>query len=113
MSSSRPSPARSVSVFSVMAVFVGFALFLLLVKYTYLSHQYPAPYTVAPEQLPADQAWKATPAARKDYLVKLREKEQKQAASYAWIDQSKGVVQLPIARAMELTVQELNAGAKK
>jgi hypothetical protein len=113
MSPSNDSPARSVSVFSVAVVFVGFALFLLVVKYVYLPHQFPAPHTVAAEQLPADQAWKATPEARKAYLAELRAKEQKQAAAYAWIDQGKGVVQLPIDRAMELTVQELNARAKK
>ena len=113
MSSTLPSSVKSVSVFSVAVVFAGFALFLVLVKYVYLPHQYPAPHTIAPEQLPADQAWKATPAARKDYLAKLREKEQKQATSYGWIDQSKGVVQLPIERAMDLTMQELNARAKK
>jgi hypothetical protein len=104
---------KPVSWFSVAAVFVGFGLFLLLVRFTYLSHQPPAPYTLAPEQLPADQAWKATPAARKAYLAELRAGQQKQAGSYAWVDQTKGVVQLPIDRAMELTVQEINARSKK
>lgn len=103
------SSAKPVSWFSVAVVFVGFGLFLLVVKYTYLSHPAPAPHTIAPEQLPADQAWKATPDTRKAALAELRAKEQKQVAAYAWIDQGKGVVQLPIERAMELTVQELKA----
>jgi hypothetical protein len=109
MNSTKRPPAKGVSVFAVAAVFAGFALFLLVVKYVYLPHQPPAPHTVAPEQLPADQAWKATPEARKAYLAELRAKEQKQAVSYAWIDQAKGVVQLPIDRAMDLTLQDIRA----
>jgi hypothetical protein len=108
MNPSNP-PAKPVSWFSVAVVFVGLGLFLLVVKYTYLSHRAPAPHTIAPEQLPADQAWKATPDTRKAALAELRAAEQKQVSNYAWIDQAKGVVQLPIERAMELTVQELKA----
>lgn len=103
------SSAKSVSWFSVAVVFAGFALFLLVVKYAYLAHRPPAPYTLAPEQLPADQAWKATPETRKAYLAELRGKQQQQATSYAWVDKAKGIVQLPIDRAMELTLQDLMA----
>ena len=39
------------------------------------------------------------------------EKQAKQAASYAWVDQKAGVVQLPIDRAMELTAAHY--GSKK
>jgi hypothetical protein len=102
-------PAKPVSWFSVAFVFVGLGLFLLVVKYTYLAHRAPAAHTIAPEQLPADQAWKATPDTRKAALAELRANEQKRVGSYGWVDQAKGVVQLPIERAMELTVQELNA----
>jgi hypothetical protein len=56
-------------------------------------------------------AWKATPASRKEALLALREKQAKQAASYAWVDQKAGVVQLPIERAMELTAAHY--GSKK
>ena len=106
---SRPY-VRPVSIFAVAAVFLGFALFLLLVKYVYLPHRAPAAFTLAPEQLPADQAWKATAEARRAYLAELRAKDDKQATSYGWVDQAKGVVQLPIDRAMELTLQKINAG---
>jgi hypothetical protein len=104
---------RSVSWVSVAAIFGCFALFLLLVRLGYLSHSNPPPYAVAPEGSPEELAWKATPEARKDYLADLRRKQQTQATSYAWVDQTKGIVQLPLDRAMELTVQELNAGGKK
>ena len=46
-----------------------------------------------------------TAEERKTNLTELRIEEAKKANSYAWIDQSAGQVQLPIERAMELTVQ--------
>ena len=39
----------------------------------------------------------------------LRAKQEKQLASYAWVDQKSGVVQLPIDRAMALTAQGYGA----
>src|ERR1700686_2050376 len=45
--------------------------------------------------------------AREEKLKTLRDEEAKALATYGWIDQSKGVAHLPIARAMELTVAEL------
>lgn len=107
------SSPKSVSWISVGAVFCLFALFLLLLRLGYLSHTTPAPHTVAPEGSPEELAWKATPAARRAYLAELRDKQGAQATAYAWVDQPKGVVQLPLDRAMELTVQEINAHAKK
>jgi hypothetical protein len=110
MSDSSPKP---VSWISVGAVFFCFALFLLLLWLGYLSHTTPAPHAVAPEGSPEELAWKATPAARRAYLADLRNKQQARATAYAWVDQPKGIVQLPLDRAMELTVQEINARAKK
>ncbi len=80
------------------AILGGFALFLLIVLVAYLP-QRPAP--IAQGTL--------TPEERVERLTQLRAKEKKQATSYAWIDQSKGVVQLPLDRAVELTIQELQA----
>jgi hypothetical protein len=59
--------------------------------------------------LTADLQWKATPEARRAYLDELRAKQAKQAASYAWVDQGKGVVQIPIDRAMDLVVGQFGA----
>lgn len=66
---------------------------------------------VAAENLPKELAWKATPATRKQALTELREKQAKQATSYAWVDKNAGVVQLPIDRAMQLTAAQY--GSKK
>ena len=49
---------------------------------------------------------------RQAYLDELRAREKAAAISYAWIDKNKGVVQLPIDRAMALALQELNTGRK-
>src|ERR1700758_2883526 len=45
--------------------------------------------------------------AREEKLKTLREADTKELTAYGWIDKTKGVVRLPIDRAMELTVAEL------
>ncbi len=45
-------------------------------------------------------------AERKKALTDLRNAEVESLNSYGWVDQQKGIVRLPIARAMELTLQE-------
>lgn len=89
------SASRPASVISILAIACCFGLFLLLVYLAYLPNQ-TGPY---------EQIGTYTPAERSEKLAELRANEAKHAASYAWIDQSAGVVQLPIERAMELTVQ--------
>jgi acyl-CoA synthetase (AMP-forming)/AMP-acid ligase II len=101
---------KSVSWVSVAAIFGCFALFLILVYVAYLPHQPKSAYTLTPEGAPDDFA---TPQKRRDYVKELKSKQLAQGGAYAWADQAKGVVQLPIARAMELTVQEANSRAKK
>jgi hypothetical protein len=46
---------------------------------------------------------------RAEKLKTLREADAKELTTYGWIDKNKGVVRLPIERAMELTVAELRA----
>jgi hypothetical protein len=45
-------------------------------------------------------------AERQKNLAELRAQNQELLENFAWIDQSRGLVRLPIARAMELTVHE-------
>jgi hypothetical protein len=105
--SDAPSHApRPVSPLAIVAALAGFSLFLVIVRLVYVRDLPPAPQNQAAEKLTADLAWKATPVARRAYLDELREKQAKQAASYAWIDRGKGVVQIPIDRAMELIVRD-------
>ena len=100
-----PSP-RPVSLVAVIAIFVLLSPFWYVAHKVYLHHRAPAPQNQAPDNLPKDMAWRATPADRRAYLADLRDKQSKQAGSYGWIDKKAGVVQLPIERAMEIIVKE-------
>jgi hypothetical protein len=44
---------------------------------------------------------------RIERLEALKEENQKQLTTYAWVDKTKGVARIPIDRAMELTVADL------
>ena len=106
---SSPAPApRPVSLFVVLAIMGSFALFLVLMYFSYRPHPSVLPAYGAAEKVPDDQAWSATAGGRRDYLLALRAKQDQQATSYGWVDRKKGIVQLPIDRAMELVVQDYN-----
>jgi len=105
MSEPAVNPARPVSLFTIILLLGVFSIFLFVIRYTYQ----PAPmsaYNAAPENLAKDWEWRATAELRRKALQELREKEAKQASSYGWVDQAAGVVQLPLDRAMELTVKQ-------
>jgi hypothetical protein len=78
------------------AVIGGFLIFVLILVIAYLPNR-PAP-------LPEGTK---TPEERATILRELRAKETAAATSYGWVDQTKGVVRLPIERAMQLTVEDL------
>ena len=44
---------------------------------------------------------------RKAKLIALHRAERRKLTTYAWADKAKGIVQIPIDRAVELTVQDL------
>jgi hypothetical protein len=83
---------------TLIAAIGGFAIFLIILFIAYLPQKAGpiAEGTLSPEER----------AAR---LADLRAKEKAALTTYAWIDQQGGVVRLPIDRAIELTIQELNA----
>lgn len=83
---------------TVIAGLGGLALFLLILAAVYLPRR-PAPLTVGSK----------TPTERLEILAEVRAHDRELTDGYAWIDQSKGVVRLPLDRAIELTIQELNA----
>ena len=92
-------PSRSAPLVTILTVLAGFALFAAVVYYIYLPHQ-TGPFT-------GDGI--RTAEQRKKNLADLQAKQSKQAASYGWVDQKAGVVQLPLDVAMELTVQKYAA----
>lgn len=92
-------PDRSAPLVTILTVLAGFALFAVVVYFAYL------PRSTGP--FSGDGIH--TPEFRKQNLAELRAKQAKQAASYAWVDQKKGLVQLPLDVAMELTVEKYAA----
>ena len=81
---------------SILFIFVLFALFYFTVRHFYKPE---GNGTFVGDGI-------HTSVQRAENLQKLRAKEAKQAVEYGWVDQKAGVVQLPINRAMELTVQK-------
>lgn len=112
MSDYTATPARPVSLFTIISLLVLFAAFLLVVRYFYRPVSAP-PHANTAENYSKekDAEWRANADARRKALVELRAKQENQLSSYAWADQKSGKVQLPIERAMELTAQQY--GAKK
>ena|SRR5437868_12075460 len=87
---------RSTPLVTIFVLMVGFALFIGVIYYLYLPRHTGAYIDDGIH----------TAAVRRENLAKLREKENKQSSSYGWVDQKAGVVQLPLDRAMELTVEK-------
>ncbi len=110
MSDHSASPARPVSLFTLVCLGLLFAAFFFIARH-YYKPAASTPQNLAAENLTKELEWRATPEARRKALAEVRSNELKQAGGYAWIDQKAGKVQLPIDRAMELTVQRY--GAKK
>lgn len=97
MSESNFSFPHRTPVFTAIVVILCFAAFGWLAKRIYVPH--------AADVQPVEGV--LTPAERKARLAELHAKEQAAATSYGWVDQSKGVVRLPLDRAIELTARDL------
>jgi len=80
---------------TLLAAVGGFSIFLIILLVAYLPNK----------AAPAGDGVK-TPAERKAALAELRGKEQTAASTYGWVDKDKGIVRLPLERAVELIVQE-------
>ncbi len=110
MSDTSATPARPVSLFTIVFLLAVFAAFLLVIRWFYHPAQ-TAAFNAPAENLSKDLAWRADSDARRKTLREAHEADAKKAVSYGWVDEKAGVVQLPIERAMELTAQKY--GAKK
>jgi hypothetical protein len=109
--SSPPSglpPPRGAYWVTFLAAIGCFAIFLLVLYLAYIPQRRLAA-EVDLTKIPAEEQWKYTAKGRQDHLDELRAREKAAATSYAWIDKDKGIVQLPLDRAVQLTLQELNA----
>jgi F0F1-type ATP synthase membrane subunit b/b' len=106
MSDTPLTPARPVSLFTIVFLFAVFAAFLLVIRYFYHPATTSA-FNSAPDNISKDLEWRANAANRRKTLQDLRAEEEAQISRYRWIDQQAGVVQLPIERAMDLTARDL------
>ncbi len=108
MANETSAPARSSFALTIGVVLVCFLVFAGIVGLAYLRNRDTTVAVDLTKIDPADQ-WKYTETGRAARLAELRGKEQTVANSYGWVDQSAGVVRLPIDRAMELVVAEQGA----
>lgn len=106
MSDMPVTPARPVSLFTIVFLFAVFAAFLLVIRYFYNPPTTSA-FNAAPDNISKELEWRANAANRRLTLKELREAQAAQSSTYGWIDQKAGVVRLPIERAMELTAREM------
>lgn len=97
MSDSTHTSSSTGSWVTVAAAVGGFAIFALILFIAYLPKK--------PDPLPDGVR---TPAQRKSALADLRAKEKAAATSYGWVDQTAGVVRIPIDEAVKLTIKEIN-----
>ena len=95
MSDMPVTPARPVSLFTIVFLFAVFAAFLLVIRYFYQPATTSA-FNAAPDNISKDLEWRANADSRRKTLQELHDDEAKKAASYAWIDQGAKTVRLPI-----------------
>ena len=100
--------SKSVSWVSVAAVFGCFALFLFIIYLAYLPQREKTAEADL-SQVSADERWQYSAEGRASHLADLRAREQTEQTTYGWVDQKAGVIRLPIDRAMQLTLQDLQA----
>ena len=108
-----PAP-RSQFWVTALAALGCFVVFLVVLYLAYLPQRRAAPTVDLSDHsaIPKEEQWKYTPEGRAAHLTELRAHEQAVATSYAWIDKGHGVVQLPLDRAMELTLRDLQPPSK-
>lgn len=92
-----PRPTLSIAV-------AGLALLLVAVLFL---HRTPPPAAPDLSAVAESDRWKFTPEGRARHLETLRAREAAASSSFAWIDEAKGVVRLPLDVAQEITLREI------
>jgi hypothetical protein len=89
-----PQPARE---WTGLAYVIGIlGSFLIIAALVWAMQRYTQPPPLGEDRV----------ALRKKALADLRAAEASELDSYGWVDQGKGIVRLPIAEAMKLTLRE-------
>ncbi len=79
---------------SALGVVAGLAIFAVILPLAYRGGKPSAPVKDAADALPT--------------AAELRAKDEEILNSYGWVDREKGIVRLPINRARELFIEEVN-----
>jgi hypothetical protein len=90
---------------AVVGVFAIFLLFWVVVRQ-------PSPVFDQIASIPPEEQWRFSDEGHKARLVEVQGRVRSEINTYKWIDQNAGVVQLPLDRAIELTVNELSAARR-
>ena len=109
--SSDPAESRTSFWTTFLAVLGCFAIFVIVLFLAYMPQRRLA-QEVDLSKIPPEDQWKYTADGRQAHLDELRAKEQAAATAYAWIDKDKGIVQLPLDRGMQLTLQEASTARR-
>ena len=99
-SSSAPQPVLWPLIVAVMG-----AIFLVIVN---LARTPVTPITAA-VNVPEEEQWKLSSTTRQERRAELEGEAKSAATSYGWINQNDGIVRLPVERAIELTLADINA----
>jgi hypothetical protein len=86
---------KSSFIATMLAVLGGFAIFLIILMVAYLPNKAGYP-----------NSGSKTPAERKALLAELNGNNQTISNTYGWVDKERGIVRIPLDRAIELTIQE-------
>ena len=89
---------------NIAVILTVFAIFAIILAIAYLPQR---------STLPTYSTSDTTPEQRAATLAEVRAREKSAATTYGWIDQPKGIMRLPIDRAIELTIRDLNAQRAK
>ncbi|MFA5266022.1 MAG: hypothetical protein WC378_19545 [Opitutaceae bacterium] len=100
-----PEHPLYVSRLSLIAALAACALFLVFVMFLHRPQQPPS---IDLSSVPPEDVWKYTDGGRAAKLAEVTAREQSLASSYGWVDRDKGVVRLPVDRAVEQTIKEIN-----
>ncbi len=102
------APRPRLSILSAIVVTAFFAIFIVIYAFVRQSPVAARSFSGGGEE----EQWKNTSAGRAGKLAEVHDKEAAAATTYGWVDQQARRVRLPIDRAMELTIAELNTSRK-
>jgi hypothetical protein len=106
----RDISTRVVAIFAaslvVGAVLVNLAIWLIYVQFSKAADRaYPREYPLAHVGTPLQPPEPNLQTRPKEDLQRMRAEEDRLLSSYDWVDATRGVVRIPIARAMAMTVE--------